>query len=357
MRSQEQRDVGWTSALRDHIPKLAEAIVARQYAEQPIWERYGEKGRELSLRDQRWHLGYLADALEGDDPVLFVNYIKWCKVLFANLRLPDGALEGALSCTREVLAAQLPDALRAPCLEILDSAIAEVEHAPCVIESFLRDEAPLGQLAQHYLEHLLAGRRREASALILDAVGSGTSVKDVYLHVFQPCQQEVGRLWQHNQLSVAQEHYCTAATQLVMSQLYPHIFSVGKNGRRLVAACVGGELHEIGVRMVADFFELEGWDTYYLGANAPGEAIIEAVKDRQADVLGLSVTMSFHLARVQRLIDDLRSTDHGAQVKVLVGGYPFISASKLWRTIGADGWAPNAQGAVERATELLGVAA
>ena len=63
---------------------------------------------------------------------------------------------------------------------------------------------------------------------------------------------------------MAQEHYCTAATQLIMSQLYPYIFTTGKNGRVLVGTCVSGDLHEIGVRMVSDFFEMEGWDTFYL---------------------------------------------------------------------------------------------
>ncbi|MDZ7776615.1 MAG: hypothetical protein U5L09_13885 [Bacteroidales bacterium] len=54
-----------------------------------------------------------------------------------------------------------------------------------------------------------------------------------------------------------------------MSQLYPYIFNSQRVGKSMVAATVGGELHEMGIRMVADFFEMEGWDTWYLGANAP----------------------------------------------------------------------------------------
>ena len=105
--------------------------------------------------------------------------------------------------------------------------------------------------------------------MILQAVEQGSPVKDIYQRVFQPTQHEIGRLWQTNQISVAQEHYCTAATQLAMAQLYPYTFSAERSGRRLVAACVSGELHEIGARIVADLFEMAGWDTYYLGANTP----------------------------------------------------------------------------------------
>jgi len=57
-----------------------------------------------------------------------------------------------------------------------------------------------------------------------------------------------------NEVSVAQEHYCTAATQLIMSQLYPHIFAGEKTERTLIATCVAGDLHEIGIRMVSDLF-------------------------------------------------------------------------------------------------------
>ncbi len=64
-----------------------------------------------------------------------------------------------------------------------------------------------------------------------------------------------------NQLTVAQEHSCTVATRLFMSQLYSHIFSLPRNGRRLIATTVADETHEIGLRIVTDLFEAVGWDT------------------------------------------------------------------------------------------------
>jgi MerR family transcriptional regulator, light-induced transcriptional regulator len=108
-------------------------------------------------------------------------------------------------------------------------------------------------------------------------------------------QYEVGRLWQVNEISVAQEHYCTAATQLVMSQLYPQLFASEKTAGTLVAACVAGDLHEIGLRMVTDFFEMAGWNTFYVGSNMPTEEIVDTLVLRRADVLGISATISSHL--------------------------------------------------------------
>ena len=161
----------------------------------------------------------------------------------------------------------------------------------------------------------------------------------MYLQVFQRCQREVGRLWQLKQITVAQEHYCTAATQLVMSQLYPYLFALPKNGRRLAAASVGGELHEVGLRIVTDLFEADGWDTLYLGANLPAGGVVQAVEQHRPDLLVISATMTFHLRGVEQLIAQVRSSEACQGVKVMVGGYPFNVDPDLWRRVGADGHA------------------
>lgn len=208
-------------------------------------------------------------------------------------------------------------------------------------------------LARTYLDHLLNAERAAAADLILKAVKSGVNVRDVYLGVFQPCLYEVGRLWQLNLASVAQEHYCTAATQQVMSRLYPYIFSMTRKDRKMVATCVSGELHEIGARMVADFFEMDGWDTYYLGANAPVDAILSSLADRSADVLAVSATLTSHVGRARELVQAVKSSPLGKNVRVMVGGWPFLLSPGLWRDIGADATAADARQALVQAEELL----
>jgi methanogenic corrinoid protein MtbC1 len=156
--------------------------------------------------------------------------------------------------------------------------------------------------------------------------------------------REVGRLWQSNRIGIAQEHYCTACTQSIMSQLYPRIFSAEKNGRRLVATCVGGDLHEIGPRMVADFFEMEGWDTFFLGGNTPTSGVLQQVAERAPQVLAISATMSFHAQAVADLIAATRAA--GTSTRILVGGTPFNSEPGLWKDAGADGCAGDAAEAI-----------
>ncbi len=221
------------------------------------------------------------------------------------------------------------------------------------MNSFVDETAPYGQLARTYFDTLQRRERPDASKVILQAIESGVSIKDIYLHVFQPVLYEIGRLWQCNRLSVVEEHYYTAATQMVMSQLYDRIFSQQNTGPRLIAACPGDELHEVGIRMVADFFELEGWDTQYLGANVPAEAILAACLRQNPDVLALSTTMSYHSHRAAKAITMLRSEESCRDVLVIVGGYCYKLFPELWKEVGADGFAQDAASAVALASQLL----
>lgn len=188
--------------------------------------------------------------------------------------------------------------------------------------------------------------------MIMDAVTEGASLREIYIYVFQQTQYEIGRLWHLNKVSVAQEHYCSAATQLIMSQLYPYIFSNEKKGRRFVAACVGGELHELGIRMVADFFEMDGWDTYYMGANTPTSSVLAAVETHKPDILGISTSIPTHIGMLKELIEAVRKYDKNRQLKILVGGYALRSSPDLWVKLGADGFAEDALQAVVLANQL-----
>jgi methanogenic corrinoid protein MtbC1 len=336
------------------IDALAELVVQKQYdLESEIWEQYGEVGREKCVRDAKYHLSYLAEALAVSNLSLFTKYVEWVKILFAELKFPDNTMLTTLACTREALLEKLPEDVRDVSIEYLDAGLNQLSIATTELPSFLEQNFPLTDLAKDYLAALLKNDRNAANRMILQAVDKGVKVKDIYLYVFQRTLYEIGRLWQTKKISVSQEHYCSAATQLIMSQLYPNILPADKKGLRLVATCVGSELHEIGARMIADFFEMDGWDTYFLGANMPSESIVLTAMELNADILAISATMTFHLGFVRNLIEKLHSKDPRRRIKIMVGGYPFNIADGLWKQIGADGYARDAQEALVVANTLI----
>jgi MerR family transcriptional regulator, light-induced transcriptional regulator len=219
-----------------------------------------------------------------------------------------------------------------------------------VAELRIDPDAPFAIDAAAFLDELLEGRRADALQRVDRLLDEGVTIEDLYLHVFEPVLHETGRRWQTNRISVAQEHYVTAVTQLAMSRLYPRIFRSPRIGRTMVATCVGGELHEVGLRMVADLFELAGWDTHFLGADSPSQSVAELAVQRHADLVAVSATLPSHREEATRMVAVLRSSIH---VPILVGGRLFQLQPNLWRTIGADATARTAAEAVEVGARLV----
>ena len=317
---------------------ISEAVVERQYALRPeLRDRYGERGREKCVEDTQYHLAHLSGALLASSPALFADYISWASGVMAVAAVRAEDVRENLACLRDILGDRLPDGQAHAATGYVETALGRLADTPPEVPSFLPKGGALAGVAGEYLRLLLACDRHAAGRLILGAVDSGVSIRDVYLLVFQVCQREVGRLWEAGRITVAQEHYCTAATQVIMSQLAPRLFGTERNGRRAVVTCAAGESHEVGPRMVADLLELGGWDTIYLGGNVPLRGVVQALAEHRADVLAVSATMTYHLPAVIDLIAAVRAEPACAGVRVMVGGRLFDAESGLWRRVGADG--------------------
>jgi methanogenic corrinoid protein MtbC1 len=213
------------------------------------------------------------------------------------------------------------------------------------------DESELLAISQQYVALLRNADRRAAIDLVLRAADEHP-VEDIYTGLLQKAQYEVGRLWEANEISVAQEHYSTAVTQLVMSLLYPRICQTPKTRGVFIGVCVEGELHEVGIRMVCDLFELRGWRSFYLGSSMPRADLLRFIEQNRADVIGISAIYDANVESVQRLIPQVRANTP-RNVKILTGGQPFLRQPSLWREIGADGTAADAAESVEAAESLL----
>ncbi|TXT56350.1 MAG: B12 binding domain protein [Promethearchaeota archaeon] len=333
--------------------KYAEEIAAKIYEYMPeLKARYSLAQREASLQDTIYHLEYLAHSILLNNPEIFGNYIYWVRNVLESRNIPKECLNIAVKAIQEVLSKYFSEDNFEVILHSIEEAKKQFSKPLPLQESFLKPDNPDYDLAKAYLEHVLNGRRNKARDLIINSVDNVLSIKRIFINVFQPVQREIGRLWETNKISVAQEHYCTALTQMIISELYPHIFREEKNGLTLVSACVGGELHELGIRMVTDYFELNGWNTHYLGANTPIESIVDTVLKYKADLLAISATMSTHILEVQKLINQIRNTP-AKDIKIMVGGYPFNLFEKLWQKVGANAYAADAETAVKVATSLI----
>lgn len=208
-------------------------------------------------------------------------------------------------------------------------------------------EDVLASLGARYLEEVLSGRREDACQLLLTAVEQDDlHVRDVYRRVLAPAQRELGRLWEARKISVAEEHLATATTQLAMARLFSQAPRKRPTLGVLVAACVEGDLHEVGLRMVADLFELSGWETHYLGANTPVWGLFELLRLRNADALAVSAVMPEYLPAVRAMIGSVREREEFAAVRIIVGGRAFDKDPEMAEWVGAHHYARSPEAAM-----------
>jgi methanogenic corrinoid protein MtbC1 len=194
------------------------------------------------------------------------------------------------------------------------------------------------ELRERYVDALVAGDLASAERLIED---SGTDVRTLYLQVLQPALYEIGRRWEEAEISVAQEHLATATTQSLMARLAERFETdAPRRDRRVLVACAEGELHSIGVRMVADFLDADGWDVLFVGALSPPSAVAELAAAQGVDVVALSASLAQRIPEIARAVAALRAL---ATVPVIgVGGQAFGGDAEAALRTGADLYAADA---------------
>ncbi len=332
--------------LKEKSEVIALSLVTYQFQLRPEeWGRYGTNGIEVSLRDARYLLDYLYESIVANEPQILVNYSLWADELFKGLKLPDNTMRETLESLRIIISREFPE-LHYKVSHIIDETLLALRaNQKHLLKN--NSQPPLNEQANKYIDLLLNGNRHGALQLI-DQLSNqeGVTVRDIYLEIFQPAQHQIGQLWLQGKISVAKEHYCTAVTQQAMSMLYPKIFTTQRKNLSFVAACVGNELHEIGIRMVADFFEMDGWDTYYLGANTPADSIVKAVNEQNADLLGLSIALPIHRSILKDVIEQIKPMLQ-PKTKIIIGGYALNQTNVNPTWFGAHAYAPDALKAVE----------
>ena len=343
-----------SEALLAQYDALSKEITDRkQKAFQELITQHNIEWSKL-LEYTHYDLSSLVNALNSSSPQVFIDYMGWAAALFKSNNIPFDLLKKNIEIIDAVLKVFLPKQHQEVLSAYLEEAISEIDKYSTLQKTHIDPSSPHGKLAEKYLAALVSANREKAIQLILDSYSKGVSIKDIYLHVLQPVQYEIGVLWQLNKISVAHEHYASSVTQLVMAQLYSFICLKGNTKPKgiIVAVCASGELHEIGIRMVSDFFEMEGWKTHLLGANMPINDLVQTLLAQKPDLLAISASMSSNVVKTRKLIKAVR-TSQAQDIKIIVGGYLFNRVPDLWKQVAADYYAKDAEDALRIANQIF----
>jgi methylmalonyl-CoA mutase cobalamin-binding domain/chain len=159
---------------------------------------------------------------------------------------------------------------------------------------------------------------------------------------------ERGEMWLPDMVGAAEA--VQAATPVLQEELRRR----GGRARSLGTAVMGavkGDIHSIGIQTVCSLLTGAGFDVHYLGIDVPPERFVAAVKEHDADLLGLSALLTTTASEARAVLSSLEAEGLRRRVKVMIGGGAITA--DFAAAIGADAYGASAAQAVDLARGLV----
>jgi len=199
-----------------------------------------------------------------------------------------------------------------------------------------------------------AGKSKDAKALTQRAIDEGVGAGDIVEQALVPAMATVGEKFKNNLIFVPEMLVAARAMKEAMALLEPRLMAAGIQPKyTAIIGTVQGDLHDIGKNLVAIMWKGANFKVIDLGTNvAPGK-FVAAIKEHRPNLVGLSALLTTTMPAMVETIRAIRGRDC-SPVKIMVGGAPL--SQQFADEIGADGYAPDAGTAVDRALALVGAA-
>jgi len=201
-------------------------------------------------------------------------------------------------------------------------------------------------------EALIVGNAKKVRELVDQALKEGVSPKEILDNALVPGMNVVGEKFKNNEYYVPEVLIAARAMHAGMDLIKPLLTQTGASYVGKVAiGTVRGDLHDIGKNLVAMMLEGAGFQIVDLGVDVPPEKFVEAAKNEGVNIVAMSALLTTTMLAMKDTINALKEAGIREKVKVMIGGAPVTQ--RYADEIGADGYAPDAASAVEKAKELI----
>ncbi|MBA7666456.1 Methionine synthase [subsurface metagenome] len=208
---------------------------------------------------------------------------------------------------------------------------------------------------QAITENLKKGQAAKVKELTQAALDEGISPDDVLDNGLIAGMTVVGKLFKENEVFLPEVMMSAKAMDAGMSVLEPLLLKSGKHESKgkVALGTVQGDVHSIGKNLVGIVLKGAGFEVTDLGVNTPTQKFVDAAQNG-AQIIGMSALLTTTMQHMQPVIDALEKAGLKGRVKTMIGGC--IVTQEYADSIGADGYAPDAGSAVDKAKELMGLA-
>jgi 5-methyltetrahydrofolate--homocysteine methyltransferase len=211
----------------------------------------------------------------------------------------------------------------------------------------------MADILQEIASNLYNGDDKAVAELVQQALDRGSAPGEVLAGGLIAGMDEVGKDFKAGELYVPEVLIAARAMHAGMGVLRPLLAEadVPSAGKYLIGT-VEGDLHDIGKNLVRMMLEGAGFETVDLGTDVKPDGFVEAVREHQPEIVGMSALLTTTMVNMKTAIEALEEAGLRDSVKIMVGGAPVTAA--FAEEIGADGYAPDAASAVDVAREFVG---
>ena len=200
---------------------------------------------------------------------------------------------------------------------------------------------------------VLEGKNQEIAGFVQSALDNGIQLEDIIDNGLIAGMNEVGVRFKNNEMFIPEVLLSARTMHQGMEVLSPLIKQGDQKDRgKIVIGTVKGDLHDIGKNLVSMMFQGAGYKVIDIGVDQAPERFVAAVRENGAQVVAMSALLTTTMREVESVIDAFKTENLRDSIKIMVGGAPI--SDEFARKIGADGYAPDAGGAVEKLKELVG---
>ena len=212
------------------------------------------------------------------------------------------------------------------------------------------------QVLEQLHKAVIEGLPDQARELATQALAANVAPLTAIEEALNPAMQIVGDKYESGEYFIPDLVMAAEAMKGAMQVFEPVLVERQEQRQVLGTVVIGtveGDIHEIGKSLVATMLSASGFQVYDLGVDVPASEFVKRVQETGANVVGLSALLTTTMRNQEAVIEALKEAGLREQVVVVIGGAP---TSPDWaQTIGADGYAENANEAVGVVRQLVGV--
>ena len=196
-------------------------------------------------------------------------------------------------------------------------------------------------LYKEFLKNLENDDKKACIDLVLDNVRSGKiDIPTLYAEVLTPSLKNMEFSKEDAGIVVWKEHIRSSIVRTIIESCYPYVLEQrkGHGNGKVVVLCPIEEYHEIGARMVADYFTLLGFEVTFVGANTPLDDVVAGIRHEKPKYVAISVSNFYNLVAAKRAVETIAKSrkENGDKFKILVGGGAFKKNPTLAKDMSAD---------------------